>query len=173
MLQVLIKMQYWEAYMYKVKDWLEQIGWGEWKLEVASADASFRTYYRISKKEESYVVMDSSLLLDSLSPFVEMNERLSSVNVRVPSIIVKNMKLGYLILEDFGSVHYLDILETSNYKKLYKKAIDEIVKMQQAKSDNLPAYDEDFLLFEMATNSEQLATQANQLREIISFFKTA
>jgi len=138
--------------MHKIKAWLENIGWGEWEIEVASADASFRSYYRLRKSslsEESYILMDSSRMLESLTPFVEMNERLSSVNVRVPRIIVKNINLGYLILEDFGSRHYLDILNEGNYQELYTKAIDEIVKMQKAETTGLPVYDREFLLFEM------------------------
>jgi len=111
-------MLFWVGYMSKIKAWLENIGWGEWSIEVASADASFRTYYRLSKDDETYVLMDSSLLLESLIPFVNMNERLESVNVRVPRIIVKNMESGYLILRDFGSRHYLDILDEDNYKVL-------------------------------------------------------
>ena len=140
--------------MSKIKAWLESIGWGEWSIEVASADASFRTYYRLSKDDETYVLMDSSLLLESLIPFVNMNERLEAVNVRVPHIIVKNMESGYLILRDFGSRHYLDILDEDNYKVLYKKAIDEIVKMQRTDTTNLPPYDKDFLLFEMELMEE-------------------
>ncbi|WP_294954498.1 phosphotransferase [Sulfurovum sp.] len=135
--------------MHKIEAWLESIGWGEWEIEVASADASFRSYYRLRRQGESYILMDSSLMLESLPPFVEMNERLSAVNVRVPRIIVKNIKLGYLILEDFGNTHYLDVLNEQNYRELYVKAIDEIVKMQKADTDGLPLYDRAFLLFEM------------------------
>jgi len=98
--------------------------------------------------------MDSSLMLESLPSFVEMNERLSSVKVRVPRIIVKNMELGYLILEDFGSMHYLDILDAGNYQELHKKAIHEIIKMQKADTSDLPPYDKDFLLFEMELMQE-------------------
>ena len=137
-----------------IKTWLESIGWGDWSIEAASADASFRSYYRLQKEDETYVLMDSSLLLESLPPFVNMNERLNSVNVRVPRIIVKNIEFGYLILEDFGSTHYFDILNNENYQELYKKAIDEIVKMQQTNTTDLPTYDKDFLLFEMGLMQE-------------------
>ena len=135
--------------MNSIKQWLESIGWGDWSMAVASADASFRSYYRLTKESETYVLMDSSLMIESLPPFVEMNERLSSVDVRVPHIIVKNMKLGYLILEDFGNTHYLDVLNTENYQALYKKAIDEIIKMQRSDTKGLPLYNKDFLRFEM------------------------
>jgi len=138
----------------EIQTWLETRGWGDWEMTVASADASFRSYYRLTKNGETYVLMDSSLMIESLPPFVEMNERLSRVNVRVPRIIVKNMESGYLILEDFGSTHYLDVLNEKNYKELYKKAIDEIIKMQQTDITDLPLYDRDFLHFEMALMQE-------------------
>jgi len=144
-----VKILFWVGYMNNIQTWLHSIGWGDWSIEVASADASFRTYYRLRKEGETYVLMDSSLLLESLPPFVDMNERLSAVNVRVPRIIVKNIKLGYLILEDFGSRHYLDVLNEENYQELYRKAINEIVKIQRANTTDLPVYDKDFLLFEM------------------------
>jgi len=138
----------------KIKQWLETIGWGDWNITIASADASFRSYYRLRKEDETYVLMDSSKLLESLPLFVDINERLVATNVRVPRIIVKNIKLGYLILEDFGSTHYLDVLNEANYQELYKKAIDEIIKMQQADITDLPLYDRDFLHFEMALMQE-------------------
>ena len=137
-----------------LEEWLENIDWGDWSISIASADASFRSYYRLIKESETYIVMDSSLMKESLPPFVEMNERLSSVNVRVPRIIVKNINLGYLILEDFGSTHYLDILNEENYQTLYKKAIDEIIKMQRSDTKGLPPYDKDFLRFEMELMQE-------------------
>ena len=140
--------------MNSIKQWLESIGLGDWQIDIASADASFRSYYRLTKNGETYVLMDSSLMLESLPPFVEINERLSHVKVRVPRIIVKNIELGYLILEDFGSTHYLDILNQENYQMLYKKAIDEIVKMQQSNATDLSLYDKVFLHFEMALMQE-------------------
>ncbi len=155
--------------MHSIQQWLESIGWGDWSITVASADASFRSYYRLSRvgtlahhkpvlnfggKEcppysETYIVMDSSLAKESLPSFVEMNKRLSDVHVRVPRIIVKNIKLGYLILEDFGNTHYLDVLNEENYQKLYKQAIDEIIKIQHSDTKGLPLYDKEFLHFEM------------------------
>ncbi len=142
--------------MFKMRQWLNQIGWDEWKIEVASEDASFRSYYRLRRKHDpqSYVLMDSSRLLESLPPFVEMNERLSAVDVHVPKIIAQDLQKGYLILEDFGNTHYLDMLNEENERELYQKAIGEIRKMQKAETSGLPLYDKDFLHFEMALMQE-------------------
>ena len=135
--------------MHKIKEWLETTSYKSYKIEVASADASFRKYYRLSKDTFTYLVMDSSLELESLPDFVSVTEKLLAVNVKAPQILEKNLEDGFLILEDFGSTHYLDILDYDNFKDLYKKAIDCIILMQKADTTDLPLYDKDFLLFEM------------------------
>ena len=136
-------------YMNNIKIWLESIDWQNYSIEVASSDASFRSYYRIYKENKSYILMDSSLDLDSLLPFVDINHRLSQSKVKAPQIIAQNIQKGYLILEDFGDTHYLDILTKDNYQQLYQKAIQEIIKMQKSDISNLSIYDKEFLIFEM------------------------
>jgi len=93
--------------------------------------------------------MDSSLEKESLIPFLNVTQRLEKIGVNVPKIYVQDLQKGYLIIEDFGSTHLLSKLTKLNFKKLYKKAIDEIVKMQKADANTLPLYDKAFLHFEM------------------------
>jgi len=135
--------------MDKVKLWLQTTPYKDYELKVASEDASFRKYYRLISHNETLIVMDSSLEKESLKPFMDITARLLEVNVKAPKILESNLEDGFLILEDFGSTHYLDILDWDNFKDLYKKAIDEIIKMQEADSSNLPLYDKDFLTYEM------------------------
>lgn len=133
--------------MRQIKSWLDNIGWEYEKIEVASSDASFRSYYRIIKDNNSYVLMDSSRQKESLLPFLDMQKRLFGVGVRVPQVIEKNLESGYLILEDFGSTHLLDVINDN--KEYYRQAIDEIVLMEKADVSGLPLYDKEFLIFEM------------------------
>jgi len=140
--------------MSDIEIWLDSIGWSGYTIEVASSDASFRKYYRVIQNNHSYILMDSSLQIDSLTPFIDINFRLEKAGVNIPNIIEQNIDRGFLILEDLGSLHYLDILNESNYRELYKKAIDEIIKMQRADISNMLIYDRDFLIFEMDLMSE-------------------
>ncbi|WP_455757413.1 aminoglycoside phosphotransferase family protein [Sulfurimonas sp.] len=135
--------------MDKIKSWLATTPYKDYELKVASEDASFRKYYRLIQHNETLIVMDSSLERESLKPFIDVTRRLLEVNVKAPKILESNLEDGFLIIEDFGSTHYLDILDWDNFKDLYKKAIDEIIKMQEADSSNLPPYDKDFLIYEM------------------------
>ncbi len=135
--------------MSQIKEWLKVIGWQDFTIEVASSDASFRSYYRMFSGGKSYIVMDSSKQKESLIPFVDMQRRLCSVGVSVPDILNIDMDLGYAVLEDFGSIHLWDKLGDESNEAYYKKAIDEIIHMQKADINGLLPYDKEFLLFEM------------------------
>ncbi|MCW9025911.1 MAG: phosphotransferase [Thiovulaceae bacterium] len=140
--------------MQLIKKFLAKTIYKDYQIEVASADASFRRYFRISKDEQSFIVMDSSREKESLKPFVNVTKKLLEVDVDAPKIYLENQKEGFLILEDFGSIDLLTSLNEDNFKKYYKIAIDEIVKMQNADVNNLPLYDEKFLKFEMSLMKE-------------------
>jgi len=135
--------------MDKLKNWIRSTSYADFTLSVASVDASFRKYYRLSEPKRSFIVMDSSLELDSLAPFLDVTSRLLDAGVKAPQILEKDEKLGYLILEDFGNVQLLDILSESNFQEYYSMAMDEILKMQGASTLGLPLYDKEFLHFEM------------------------
>ena len=140
--------------MDKLDKWIQTTKYKDYDFSIASADASFRKYYRLSSLHDNFIVMDSSLELSSLSPFVDVTKRLLHVGVKAPFIFEKNLDDGYLILEDFGSRALLDVLNVTNFKALYAKAMDEIIKMQKADTKGLPLYDEAFLHFEMDLMSE-------------------
>jgi len=135
--------------MDKIKAWVKTTPYKNYKIEIASADASFRKYYRLIDAEKTFILMDSSLEKDSLVSFLDVTQRLLDVEVNAPKILEKNLEDGFLIIEDFGNVHYLNVLDATNFKELYSKAIDTIIKMQEADAKDLPLYDKAFLHFEM------------------------
>ncbi len=135
--------------MQKIEAWLERTAYKDFSIEAASADASFRRYFRLNRGGESYILMDASLEKASLAPFVDITKRLLDVDVRAPKILAQDLEEGFLILDDFGSTNYLDVLNEQNFKILYTKAMEEIVKMQKGKTAGLPLYDKAFLHVEM------------------------
>ncbi|WP_321777291.1 aminoglycoside phosphotransferase family protein [Sulfurimonas sp.] len=135
--------------MDEINKWLKTTPYKNYNISVASADASFRKYYRLSLNEKSFLLMDSSLEKDSLAPFIDVTSRLLKVGLNAPEILEKNVKDGFLIIEDFGNTHYLNVLNNDNFKALYSSAIDVIINMQKADTKDLPLYDKAFLHFEM------------------------
>ena len=170
--------------MDKMKAWIETTPYKDYELSVASADASFRSYYRLTKDAKTFIVMDSSLELDSLSPFIDVTQRLLNAQVKAPHILEQDRELGYLILEDFGNAQLLDVLDKENFKRHYLQAMNEILKMQEADVSELPVYDKKFLHFEMdlmkewylekkldltlnASNSEMLAKTLDHVSQVV------
>ncbi len=135
--------------MYKFSKWLQTTAYKNHSVTVASADASFRKYYRLSFENETILLMDSSLEKHSLSPFLDVTSRLVVAGVNAPLVLEQNLEEGFLLLKDFGNVHYLNVLNDDNYKTLYSDAMDTIVTMQKAEVAGLPLYDKKFLHVEM------------------------
>lgn len=133
--------------MNKIEEWLESIGC-EGELEPVSADASFRKYYRLKSSMHSGIVMDASLQKESVAPFIDIEHRLYEAGVRVAKINTYNLKEGFVFMEDLGNTHLADVIE-HDFELFYGKAIDTIIKMQNTDIEDLPAYDAEFLRFEM------------------------
>lgn len=135
--------------MHEITAWLAEIGWDQSRIEVASADASFRRYFRVTKGGRNSILMDASQEIHTLEPYLDVTHRLLSSQVRAPRVFEESYEKGYLLIEDFGSTHYLNLLNEANFDTLYRRAIDEIVKMHAADASGLPPYDRAFLLQEM------------------------
>jgi len=136
-----------------LEDWLRtSTSFKQSNLEVASADASFRRYFRISDLGKSWIVMDAPPDLEPCEPFVRIAEQMHEAGINVPKIIAQDLKKGFLILSDFGDVHYLDALDGPDREELYDLAISEILNFQSSLSnfaETLPSFDRDWQLKEL------------------------
>lgn len=135
--------------MQKIKGFLEGTSYQDFTIKVASSDASFRRYFRLTDDNKTLILMDSSLEKTSLEPFIKVTNLLHSVNAHAPKIIYQDLEQGFLILEDLGTTNLLDMLNSDNMKELYKKCIDVIITMQNIDPKDLPLYDDAFLKLEM------------------------
>lgn len=141
--------------MHPIEEWVNELGYKEHKFEVVSDDASYRKYYRIIlPNNRTFIIMDSSMQVESIYPFIDISVRLLKAKVQIPRVYSQNLEQGYLLLEDLGGTHLLDILNDNSYKLLYMKSIHEILKMQEANTNGLEPYDEEFLMFEMKLMQE-------------------
>ena len=121
-------------------------------LTVASADASFRRYFRLSRGQETYVVMDAPPYKEPCEPFVRIAGLLQGAEVRVPQILAQDLEQGFLALTDFGDLHYQEALQGPERDALYDRALAEILKLQTGllkEANSLPDYDEDWVRMEL------------------------
>lgn len=119
------------------------------KLEVASADASFRRYFRVSEGQQTWIAMDAPPDKETLIPFIDVGERLVAVSVQAPKLHEKDLEQGFLLMDDLGSIPYLAQLNPKTVDSLYGDALSALVKIQSASITDLPTYDETLLSNEL------------------------
>lgn len=113
----------------------------ECRIEPASSDASFRSYWRILSHGKTHVVMDAPPQHEDCQPFIKISELLHATDVLVPQVIAQNLEQGFLMLTDLGTIQYLSVLNIDNFKALYSDAINALHKMQDnADCLQLPQY---------------------------------
>ena len=137
-----------------IKHWIEvELGFGDYRIEVASADASFRRYFRLLSEGNSWIIMDAPPEKEDCTSFVTVAKLIEAAGVQSPHIFSFNEADGFMQLSDLGSTAYLDKLNDQSVGALYEDAIRAIVKMQAIKAE-LPEYNIDLLQFEMSLFSD-------------------
>jgi aminoglycoside/choline kinase family phosphotransferase len=120
-------------------------------LAPASADASFRRYFRATFADgETLVVMDAPPSHEDCKPWLHVQQLFSAAGVHVPEVLAQDLERGYLLLSDLGSQTYLPVLTPESAPALYGDALDALIDLQAAsRPDQLPAYDEALLRREL------------------------
>ncbi len=118
-------------------------------LRAASADASFRRYFRVdaSGPLHSFIIMDAPPLHEDCASFVAVSEQLHRGGVHVPQVLSWEQTHGFLLLSDLGDQTYLSALRNpatggQRAHELMLEALDTLVRLQQVPAASLAPYDE-------------------------------
>ena len=124
-------------------------------LEPASADASFRRYFRAAIPDGARltrIVMDAPPQHEDIRPFLHIAQRLDAHGAHVPAIPAYSLEHGLMPLDDFGSTPLLPVLQQASPDEaatLYAHALRALLHLQTCPSDDLPHYDRAKLISEM------------------------
>lgn len=136
-------------------EWLLRVG-APWQINVdeilpASADASFRRYFRVRGHEgQSFIVMDAPPAQENLESFIAVTKLMHEAGLNAPQILAINREDGFLLLSDLGTKTYLDVLNEDNAFALMDRATTALVQWQKISRPNvLPEYDASLLNREM------------------------
>lgn len=148
--EIIKRMLNMDQRLAELTQWVrEDLQWKDAQLAVASADASFRRYFRITHDGQTFIAMDAPPEKEAIQPFIDITNLLLKTDAHVPDLVAQNTKQGFLILEDLGNTPYLDKLDTHSAEALYHDAFDALIQMQTTDISTLPAYDEQRLHDEM------------------------
>lgn len=137
-----------DARLELIRDWLAaELGWPrDCRLEPASADASFRRYFRAWRPAGgTRVIMDAPPDKEDTAPYLKVSRLLHACGVHVPEIEAADTARGLLLLEDLGGTHMLARLGAGgDADLLYGEALAALLQIQVrgvAASRELPPYD--------------------------------
>ena len=133
---------------------MQALGAGRFDVRPASADASFRRYFRITVDHQSVIAMDAPPDKGDMHPYVAMARRFHALGLNVPEVLAENHALGFFIISDLGERIYLRDLNEQTVERLYGDAMGALVVLQagtfsHAAEKFLPDYDESLFLREM------------------------
>jgi aminoglycoside/choline kinase family phosphotransferase len=136
-------------------------------LDVApvSADASFRSYWRVRAGAESWIVMDAPPDKENLAPWLDIDHRLRAAGLNAPEVLAEDLERGFLLLADLGTRTYLPELNDASVDaprvdKLYADALEALLRMQTSvDTHDLPTYDRARLIAEMELLPEWFLTR--------------
>ena len=123
-------------------------------VRTASADASFRRYFRVDATQGSFIVMDAPPDKENCQPFVTIAALMADAGLNVPKVLAWDAAQGFMLLTDLGSVTMMDALDRDHppaNQGLYLQAVEALLDWQLASQPGvLPPYDEALLRRELA-----------------------
>lgn len=119
-------------------------------IEAASADASFRNYWRLYGADRPLLVMNAPPAHENVRPWVDVSLRLRDAGLHAPEVLSADVQSGFLLIEDLGNTLYLGALDTRSVDGLYGCALGALEQMHlRASTRGLPVYDESRLQAEL------------------------
>jgi len=131
------------------RDFLARAGWPDAAVTPLAADASFRSYHRVRRGAERWVLMDAPPPREDVRPFRAVDARLVDLGLSAPRILAEDVERGFLLLEDFGDGTFTRLLAGGEDETaLYDLAVDALIALHRAPAAaapmpgyDLPAYD--------------------------------
>ena len=132
---------------------------GTVQLLPVGGDAGFRSYYRIQTPEGSLLAVDAPPTTEDSKAFVDIARRLRRAGVKVPDVKLVDYDQGFMLIEDLGNTHLLDLLNEQVVDTAYSDAMALLHTIQAAPSVNLPLYGPRLLQTELNLFTEWFLTQ--------------
>jgi aminoglycoside/choline kinase family phosphotransferase len=120
------------------------------RTERASADASFRRYFRVFLDGRTLIAMDAPPEREDSRAFIRVAQLLRQSGLNAPEILEHDLAQGFLLVTDLGTTSYLAALNEDNADFLFGDATTALVRWQaDSRPGVLPEYDEALLRREL------------------------
>ena len=130
----------------QLQRWLNEIKEPSYELIALNGDASLRRYFRYGSK----IAVDAPPQSQKNLEFITIAKALKAQGIKVPNIYNYDLSEGFLLLEDLGSTLFSDVAVGDKEDFYYLKTIPVLMHLAKLDCKALPAFDKDFILFELS-----------------------
>lgn len=113
-----------------VEAFITKAGYGHAKRQPLAGDASFRTYERLFRGTDTFVLMDAPPPQEDVRPFIAIAHQLRALGLSAPEIYAADVEAGLLILEDLGDDLFFGLVGETDETDLYRAAVDLLIDLQ-------------------------------------------
>lgn len=122
-------------------------GLADAEIAPLAADASFRSYHRVTGGGRAAVLMDAPPAREDVRPFARLAIHLDALGFSVPVVRAADEAAGFLLLDDLGDETFTRVIAAGgDERRLYRAAIDVLIALHDLAPDEaipqgLAAYD--------------------------------
>jgi len=113
-----------------------------YKIKRVKGDASKRKFYNISTGKNKYILMDSSNETLSFKRYMKFSSIFNENSINIPRVNHINKKNQLVLMEDLNDNLIFSKLKKNNIFDIYKKAVENIIKIQSIRKKNISNYTE-------------------------------
>ena len=142
-------------------DFLMRAGWGDADIVPLAGDASFRRYFRVVAPGRHAVLMDAPPPHEDPRPFVHVAEYLTSLGLRAPAILARDLDAGLLLIEDFGDQRMREAVDAdlASEASVYRGVVDVLIDLHRHAPAALPRHGLDNWISEVGLFTEWYCPQ--------------
>jgi len=127
-------------------------------ISTLRAEASFRSFYRLSAAGESVVLMVSPPEKEQNDQFERLAYVFGAAGIPVPAVLATDQAAGWYLLTDLGTLELADAYGSPAESAGIEAAITTLIKLQAVQDPEIPPYSTDRFRDELGIFSEWFAT---------------
>ena len=137
---------------------------------------SQKKIYRFKNKDKEGVLVDFSYNYKDFVSFLEVNKFLSTINISIPKIFDIDESKHLILMEDFGSKRYDNIINSMDIKDLMLNSTNSLIEIQNSSqlitNYNLDKYNFSSFKIEIAEFADFYLPFKNISKSIVDEFLT-
>ncbi len=109
-------------------------------VETLRPEASFREFYRVHRGSSSHVAMFAPPEKEDPERFVRLARLFKNAGVPAPQIHASDLGRGFVLMEDFGPRHFLDLYRNGQADEALDRGISMLHVLQRMDPTVVPPY---------------------------------